>query len=111
MSEPSPSDDAVAADPGASFEPADPPVIIAGLSQLLAWSKAIVLVPWREHAPVGADGCNWIVEGYEESVLFPIANVLRERLRAEGPLGYLEMAPGTSGKDKEAWTVWAEPVR
>jgi len=91
------------------FEATDPPVIIAGLSQLLSWSKAIVLVPWREHAPVGSDGCNWIVDGYEESVVFPIANLMRERLRAEGALGYMEVTPGSNGI--EPWSIWAEPVR
>jgi diguanylate cyclase (GGDEF)-like protein len=96
-------------DAGGQFEPADPPVIIAGLSQLLSWSKAIVLAPWREHAPVGSDGCNWIVEGYDESRTFPISSLLVERLRTEGPLGYLELPPETNGKD--AWSVWAEPVR
>src|ERR1700728_334698 len=90
------------------FEPTDPPVIVAGLSQLLGWSKAIVLVPWREHAPVGADGCNWVVDGYDESVALPIAELMQERLRGEGPLGYLDTLtiPGS-----EAWSVWAEPVR
>ncbi len=93
----------------AGFEPADPPLIIAGLSQLLSWSKAIVLVPWRQHAPVGADGCNWVAKGYDESVVLPIASLMRARLTNEGPLGYLELDPVLDGK--ETWSLWAEPVR
>jgi len=95
--------------PSAPFQPTDPPVIIEGLSQLLAWSKAIVLTPWREHAPVGSDGCNWIVEGYDETAALPIGEALLLRLRAEGPLGYMEVSPGSNGN--EPWSVWAEPVR
>ena len=97
-------------DPAAApFEPTDPPVIIDGLSKLLGWSKAVVLIPWREHAPVGADGCNWIVQGCDEADTLPIADLLLQRLRVEGPLGYMEVVPGSNGR--EPWSVWAEPVR
>src|SRR5579875_474635 len=106
MSEASPTNEPLSGDPGAAFEPADPPVIVAGLSQLLTWSKAIVLVPFRQHAPVGADGCNWVVDGYEESTVLPIAANLRARLSSEGPLGYIELPP-EAGRD-EAWSLWAE---
>jgi len=97
-----------ASDPGAPFEPSDPPVIIQGLSQLLGWSKAIVLVPWREHAPVGSDAYSWVVDGYDEAAALPISDALRKRLQTEGPLGYLEL-PKSNGNQN--WTVWGEAVR
>ncbi|HLJ06978.1 MAG TPA: EAL domain-containing protein, partial [Acidimicrobiia bacterium] len=37
------------------------------------------------------------------------ARTMRDRLVAEGPLGYLELPAGPGRK--EAWTLWAEPVR
>ncbi len=95
---------------GAPFEPTDPPVIIAGLSQLLGWSKAIVLVPWREQAPAGSEGCSWIVDGQPETAALSIATLLTDRLRAAGPLGYLEPAPDSS-LGGATWSLWAEPVR
>jgi diguanylate cyclase (GGDEF)-like protein len=89
------------------FEPTDPPVIVAGLSQLLAASKAIVLVPLPQHAPVGADGTNWVVKGYDESAALAVAEAIRARLEAQGPLGHLELPLPGGGH----WSVWAEPVR
>ncbi|MGH9047421.1 MAG: putative bifunctional diguanylate cyclase/phosphodiesterase [Acidimicrobiales bacterium] len=94
---------------GAAFEPTDPPVIVAGLSQLLPSARAVVLVPWRDNAPVGSDGCTWVRDGYEESAALPVGELMRERLRTAGAFGYLEMAAPSNGS--EAWSVWAEPVR
>src|SRR5579875_117428 len=107
MSQPPPTPSDLGASGAGRFEPADPPVIVAGLSQLLPWSKAIVLLPLPQHAPVGADTTNWVVEGYEESAALAIAETMRARLEAEGPLGYLEVPVAGGGR----LSVWAEPVR